>query len=270
MSSSMIRIGPYTFTTTDALRTIGKVGALWDSQLEGRCSPGAVELGNALASRMAVAVGETHHVDAGDLSDLGVRAASMLAESPELEPLLADVWDTLRAAADAARADGQMPACTAGSVVQVSASKGGVPKLPLASADVGFRGLVGDSQRVRIHHGRPWQALCIYSDEVIEMLQREGHPISRGSAGENITVRGLPWEHVRPGVTLRIGTVLAHVQAYADPCATTKASFIGGGFQRMHAHRGPVSRVYATVLTPGRVAPGDDVILEPPVVATRG
>lgn len=271
MSSSMIVIGPYTFTATDALRTIARLGALWDVQLEGRHSPSAVALGSALAARLATAVGEPGPVDSGDLGDLGVRAASLLAGSPQLEPVLADVWTTLRAAADAARADGQMPATATGAVVQVSASEGGIPKLAMPAAEVGWRGLVGDVQRVRIHHGRPWQALCIYSDEVIEMLQAEGHPIGRGSVGENITVRGLPWEQVRPGVILRIGTVLAHVQDYAEPCATNKAFFIDGDFQRMNINRGPVSRVYATVLESGRVAPGDAVILEPPsvVVACR-
>jgi MOSC domain-containing protein YiiM len=133
----------------------------------------------------------------------------------------------------------------------------------MPAADEGFRGLTGDVQRVRVHHGRPWQALCIYADEVIEMLRAEGHPIGRGSVGENITVRGLPWEHVRPGVILRLGTVLAHVQAFAEPCATNKAFFIDGEFHRMNANRGPVSRVYATVLGPGRIAEGDAVVLEP-------
>lgn len=259
----MITIGPYTFTTTDALRTIGKVGILWDLQLAGRDSPAAAAMGTALAARLAEAVGETGPVDAGDLHDLGVRAAAALAEPEQLTPVLDDVWSTLRAAADAARADEQMPTTATGTVVQVSASKGGVPKLATPAADVGFRGLLGDVQRVRVHHGRPWQALCIYADEVIEMLQAEGHPIGRGSVGENITVRGLPWEHVRPGVILRIGGVLAHVQAYAEPCATNKAFFLDGEFNRMNAARGPVSRVYATVLQPGRVAEGDAAVLEP-------
>ena len=259
----MIRIGPYAFTTTDALRTVANTGALWSSQMEGRSSAAAVALGDALAARMATVVDEPGHVGAEVLHVLGIRTAVALADSPDLTAIVSDVWDTLRAAADACRADGQMPCAATGSVVQVSASKGGVPKRALSAAEVGYRGLVGDTQRVRIHHGRPWQALCIYADEVIEMLQREGHPIARGSVGENITVRGLPWEQVRPGVILRIGTVLAHVQAYAVPCATNREFFLGGDFHRMNSNRGPVSRVYATVLTPGRVAAGDEVILEP-------
>ena len=42
-----------------------------------------------------------------------------------------------------------------------------------------------------------------------------------------------------------------------------EAWFAGGDFEAMHHERGPVSRVYATVLTPGSVAVGDAVVLEP-------
>ena len=161
-----------------------------------------------------------------------------------------------------------MPATATGSVTQVSASGGGVPKLALPSADVGWRGVAGDVQRTRVHHGRPWQALCLWSDEVLAILQAEGHPIARGAAGENITITGLDWSEVRPGVVVRIGTLLAHVQAYSEPCSKNARWFVDGDFHRMHADVGPVSRVYATVLRPGRVSPGDDVVLEPDEAGT--
>jgi len=123
-------------------------------------------------------------------------------------------------------------------------------------------------QRMRVHHGRPWQALCIYADEVIDMLRAEGHPIGRGSVGENITVARLDWSQVRPGVLVQIGGVLAHVQAYAEPCNTNAQFFLGGDFNRMNAKVGPVSRVYATVLQPGTIATGDRVVLEPALAGT--
>ena len=61
----------------------------------------------------------------------------------------------------------------------------------------------------------------------------------------------------------RVGTVLCEVSAYALPCASNKPWFIDGDFHVMHHERGPVSRVYATVLEPGRIAVGDPAILEP-------
>lgn len=263
--SATIDIGSYSFTTNDALRTFANLGELWNAQMKRRSSGDAVALGDALAGRLAAALDAdgTGPATATDLHDLGVRAAGTLKNSPDLEELLTDVWVTLRQASDVLRAAGQMPATVTGSVVQVSASSGGVPKIATASAAIGFRGVDGDIQRVRIHHGRPWQALCLYADEVIDMLRAEGHPIGRGSVGENLTVRGLPWADVRPGVLLRIGTVIAHVQAYAEPCNTNSRFFLDGDFQRMNIDRGPVSRVYATVLQPGHVGEGDLVTLEP-------
>ncbi len=39
--------------------------------------------------------------------------------------------------------------------------------------------------------------------------------------------------------------------------------FVDGKFRVMHHERGPVSRVYATVLQPGVICQGDAAILEP-------
>ncbi len=256
----MITLGPYSFTTTDALRTFGNLGGLWESMMEGRSSASAAALGEALRTRLAGALDVGPNVS---LVELGTTASKTLGDSPDLAALLDDVWTTLGEATSALRADGQLPVTALGRVTQLSASGGGVPKLPIASADIDYRGVVGDVQRTRVHHGRPWQALCLYADEVIDQLRAEGHPINRGSVGENITVAGLDWSQIRPGVRLRIGGVLALVQAYAEPCATNAAFFVGGDFQRMNRDRGPVSRVYATVLEPGRIVTGDEVILEP-------
>ncbi|MCU1367127.1 MAG: hypothetical protein JWN39_2766 [Ilumatobacteraceae bacterium] len=259
MSGSPLIIGPYRFTTNDAVRTLGNLGGLWATQMDGRQSAAADRLGTDLARRIATAI----DVPSDSLDALGPAAAKILKDSPALLPILTDVWTTLRAASDALRAAGQMPASATGRVVQLSASGGGVPKVAMPSADIGFRGVAGDVQRVRVHHGRPWQALCIYADEVIEELRAEGHTINRGSVGENITVAGLPWAEVRPGVLLRIGTALTHVQAFAEPCNSNVAFFLGGDFQRMNISRGPVSRVYATVLQPGHIDSGDAIVLEP-------
>ena len=77
-----------------------------------------------------------------------------------------------------------------GTVAQLNVSDGGVPKKPVEVAEVGDRGLVGDRQADRQHHGRPLQALCLWSVEVIDALRAEGHPIEPGLAGENVTIAG--------------------------------------------------------------------------------
>jgi hypothetical protein len=57
--------------------------------------------------------------------------------------------------------------------------------------------------------------------------------------------------------------VLCVVSAYAIPCTHNRAWFIDGDFELMHHDRGPVSRVYATVLEPGSIATGESAVLEP-------
>jgi MOSC domain-containing protein YiiM len=151
-----------------------------------------------------------------------------------------------------------------GAVAQINVSRGGVPKHPIDEADVGPRGLVGDRQAARQHHGRPLQALCLWETEVIDALRAEGHPIGPGLAGENLTLTGLDWATVRPGVQLRIGTVLAEISAYATPCKKNAGWFADGDFTRMDHDRHPGwSRTYAWVRQPGVVRTGDAVVVEP-------
>jgi MOSC domain-containing protein YiiM len=151
-----------------------------------------------------------------------------------------------------------------GSVAQISASGGGVPKRALLHGVIGRRGLEGDQQAERRHHGRPFQALCLWSAEVIDDLRSEGHPVHPGAAGENITVSGVDWATVRPGVRVRIGTALTEISAFADPCSKNAQWFVDRAFGRIHHDLHPGwSRAYAWVLEPGEVAPGDPVVVEP-------
>lgn len=149
-----------------------------------------------------------------------------------------------------------------GQVHQISTSKGGVPKLPIETAVVDESGLVGDLQADRVHHSSPDQALCLFSLEVIEAFQAEGHPIAPGSAGENITVSGIDWDEVTPGTRMRIGPVEIEITYYATPCSKNAQWFADGRFNRMHPSKHPgESRVYARVLRGGPIKPGDPIEL---------
>jgi hypothetical protein len=151
-----------------------------------------------------------------------------------------------------------------GVIAQISASDGGVPKRAVKVAEVGDRGLVGDRQADRRHHGRPLQALCLWSTEVIQALQAEGHPIEAGAAGENITISGIDWTTLRTGVQLLVGDVLAEVSAYSTPCAKNAAWFADRDHRRIDHDRHPGwSRVYAWVREPGTIRAGDAVVIEP-------
>ena len=150
-----------------------------------------------------------------------------------------------------------------GRIVQLNTSPGGVPKLPVPGAEVTPSGMAGDRQRNLRFHGGPQRALCLYSLEVIQRLRGEGHPIHPGSTGENVTVSGLPWEEVRPGVRLALGEeVVVEVTSYTAPCKNIAASFRDGEFTRISQKLHPGdSRVYARVLQGGRLRAGDVVRL---------
>ena len=148
-----------------------------------------------------------------------------------------------------------------GTIAQINASDGGVPKLPIPEAEVGERGITVDRQADLVHHGKPDQALCLFSLEVIEALQAEGHPIAAGSSGENITVSGLDWASLVPGMRLRLGAeVLIELTAYTTPCKLNAQWFSDGDFNainvKLHPHR---SRLYARVLETGTVRQGDPI-----------
>ena len=147
-----------------------------------------------------------------------------------------------------------------GTVARLFRADGGVPKTPVDEVSVGVRGIVGDGQAHRQHHGRPFQALSLFSVELVEELRREGHPIVAGGVGENITTCGLDWEALQPGVQVRIGTVVAEVSCFADPCSQIAHNFTGRDFNRIDEARIPGSgRRYAWVLEPGEIRVGDAI-----------
>jgi MOSC domain-containing protein YiiM len=148
-------------------------------------------------------------------------------------------------------------------IVQISVSPGGVPKLPVPEARVTGLGLEGDLHRDMEHHGGPERALCIFSMEQIRALQAEGHSVTPGAIGENLTVEGLDWERVTPGSRLELGaSVLVEVTRYTSPCFNIKKNFADGDFSRVSQKRHPGgSRVYARVISEGMIRQGDTVKL---------
>ncbi len=148
-----------------------------------------------------------------------------------------------------------------GRVHSINMSDGGVPKLPVAKAIIDSDGLAGDVQADRRHHGGPDKAVCLFSLEVIERFQAEGHPMAPGSAGENLTVSGIDWAVVVPGTHLRIGEdVVLEIVDPATPCSKNAQWFTDRDFRRMDFDLHPgQSRMYARVLAGGAVAQGDPV-----------
>jgi MOSC domain-containing protein YiiM len=147
-------------------------------------------------------------------------------------------------------------------VHSINVSQGGVPKEPVPEARVTAEGLELDRQRNRRYHGGPGRAVCLFSLELIEALRAEGHPIGPGSVGENLTVSGLPWNEVVPGVRLIVGEVELEITSFTKPCQTIRNSFRDNYIVRISERHNPGwSRVYAKVLREGMVRVGDSVVI---------
>ena len=144
-----------------------------------------------------------------------------------------------------------------GRITGLQRSNGGVPKLPVESAAVSEGGMEGDRQRNRRFHGGPERALCLYSQELIDALGAEGHPIVRGAVGENVTIAGLPWERLRPGALLTLGDVEVQVTSYTAPCENIEGALLDGRFVRISQRVHPGwSRVYVRIRRAGTLRVG--------------
>src|SRR4051812_32192828 len=151
-----------------------------------------------------------------------------------------------------------------GAVRSINVSNGGVPKLPRESCYVSVDGLEGDRQRDLRYHGGPDRAVCLYSLDLIQALQAEGHAITPGSIGENLTVEGVDWSRMIPGARVEVGTVVLQLTDYAAPCSNIARSFERRQYVRVNqkVHAG-WSRLYARVLTEGTVQIGDQLRIAP-------
>lgn len=155
---------------------------------------------------------------------------------------------------------GHGPVEGTGQVTGLHSSSGGVPKTPVKSGEITRSGLVGDVQNNRIHHGRPLQAICLWSADIIDALNNQGHPVCAGLAGENITVDGVDWASLRPGSRIQIGDVPMLISAYATPCSKIADGFAERAFSRVdHDDHPGWSRLYAIPLAEGTLAVGDAV-----------
>lgn len=151
----------------------------------------------------------------------------------------------------------------AGRVASVNVSRGGVPKLPVADAWVGERGLAGDGHaEPEPIHGGPDRAVSLYAMESIARVAADGHTAFPGAFGENLTLVGIEMGALRRGTRLAIGDggLVIEVVEHAQPCQTIAHWFVRRRIARISGKTRPKdARWYARVLSEGPVRPGDAV-----------
>jgi len=156
-----------------------------------------------------------------------------------------------------------------GTVLQISVSQGGIPKLAIPSAEVTEIGINGDAWRYPFHGGRR-KAILLITVEGIDELVTRGFPLFPGALGENLTTRGLDRRDLRLGQRFRVGEAAIQLTHIRTPCATLDVYGVGiqaavydarvqAGDHR--AQRWGLSGFYASVIQPGTVGVGDAIAL---------
>jgi MOSC domain-containing protein YiiM len=159
---------------------------------------------------------------------------------------------------------------TAGSVLQINVSQGGVPKRAVPEAVVIELGLESDVQAHPEFHGGPRQALLFVAAEGIEELKQAGFALFPGALGENITTSGLDHRAWRIGQRWRVGPdVVVEFTKIRVPCKALNR-YGAGRIQKavydevIHAgdpsspHWG-LSGFYARVVEGGTIRTGDKI-----------
>ena len=157
-----------------------------------------------------------------------------------------------------------------GQLVQVSVSRGGIPKVAIPEGIVTPLGLEGDGHAHPSIHGGPERALLLVTAEGIEELAASGFSLAYGSLGENLTTRGIARREWRVGQRWRIGPeAVIEITKRRGPCQTLNMypGIQAAIFDTLAQAGDPsspkwgLSGIYASVVMPGRIRPGDEIIL---------
>ena len=160
-----------------------------------------------------------------------------------------------------------------GTILQVNVSEGGVPKRAVPVGILTPVGLESDHQAHPDIHGGPQQAVLLITVEGTAELAAQGFPLTHGSLGENLTTSGIPRQEWRAGQHWRIGPeVVIEITKRRAPCQAL--NIYGPGLQAaiydsLVADGDPsspkwgLSGFYASVVQPGIIQPGDEIVLVP-------
>jgi MOSC domain-containing protein YiiM len=157
-----------------------------------------------------------------------------------------------------------------GAILQISISRGGLPKRSILPAEVGPLGIAGDNYDHPQIHGGSRQAVLLICSEAIEELTALGFPLYPGALGENITTTGVDRAQWRAGQRWRLGQVIVEFTKVRAPCDTL--SIYGRGIQKAmydaqvkdgdpSSPRWALSGFYASVVQPGTIRQGDPISL---------
>lgn len=142
----------------------------------------------------------------------------------------------------------------------------GIYKQPATGPlELGPEGFIGDHQADRRVHGGPEKAVHLYPSRHYARLAARfpeaAAQLVPGSLGENIATADLDESDVSIGDIYRLGSARLQVCQPRNPCWKIDERFASDGMALFIAEQ-RLNGWYWRVLTPGRVEPGAELILE--------
>jgi MOSC domain-containing protein YiiM len=159
-----------------------------------------------------------------------------------------------------------------GSILQINSSAGGLPKRALLAGFISMIGLEGDGHAHPTIHGGPGKAILLIAAEIVDALAARGYPVFYGAMGENLTTHGIDIRALRIGDRLRAGAAVLEITQPRGPCTaldvygpSIKDEIYDLQVKLLDAMspRWGMSGLYASVIQPGEVQPGDPIELLP-------
>jgi len=143
-------------------------------------------------------------------------------------------------------------ATTKGKIKAISISKNrGTRKYNVPAAELKVNlGIPGDA-----HAGNWHRQISLLAAESIDKTRASGADVGPGDFAENITTEGVDLQSLTLGSKLRLGTdVEVEITQFGKNCHNTCEIFkqIGGCVM-------PREGIFAKVITPGRIKPGDNI-----------
>jgi len=154
--------------------------------------------------------------------------------------------------------------------VQVNISPGGLPKRAIDEGFITPLGIEGDLHAHPEIHGGPRKAILIIASETVDELTARGYPLFYGAMGENLTTRGLAIRDLRIGDEIRAGGAILEITQPRGPCSTldvygdTLKAMVYDRKVKERDYTSPrwgMSGFYASVLRPGPVRAGDEILV---------
>ncbi|MFN6934401.1 MAG: MOSC domain-containing protein [Tsuneonella sp.] len=140
-----------------------------------------------------------------------------------------------------------------------------IAKTPIdGPVTIGFRGIEGDTQVDRKHHGYPAMAVHLYpADHYAWLRETFSDPpalLGPGSMGENLFVHGIDETAVRIGDRYGFGTALVEASQPRQPCATIERHLERKGIVKAIVENGRCG-IFFRVLEAGIAQAGDTLKL---------